>query len=96
MSDQSHELKYRISKYIPIRFRNAVLHQFNVFSDKDADDNEMALIRLSYYHLKQQTTLNFQYRILLTELNYSVDSASMLAHTAKMMVREIKRMARAD
>ena len=50
-----YEIKYKLAKFVPMRFRNAVLDKFLVFRDGDR-----LVLRLSYYHLKKKTTLNYQ------------------------------------
>lgn len=58
------EIKYKLAKFVPMRFRNAVLDKFLVFRDEDR-----VVLRLSYYHLKKKTTLNYQQ--MLTEREVS-------------------------
>lgn len=88
MINQDYEIKYRLSKFVPIKFRDAVLDQFTVVRD---GFHPGLTLRLSYYHLKQKTTLNYQQIITDTELNHPLSGDLILFSTIQMMVRELKK-----
>lgn len=89
MLDPELEIKYRLAKFVPIRFRNAVLDKFLVLRDADR-----IILRLSYYHLKKKTTLNYQQTLTELEISNTHDDDFLLVNTINRMVYAIKQEGR--
>ena len=84
---QDYDIKYQLSKFVPIRFRNAVLHEFTVMQNipQPGYGRDGVIIRLSYYHLKKKTTLNYQQHLTEDDLE-----GNTMLYVAERMVRELK------
>jgi hypothetical protein len=79
------EIKYKLAKFVPMRFRNAVLDKFLVFRDE-----ERLVLRLSYYHLKKKTTLNYQQVLTNMELAHPISGDLAMYSAIGRMVFELK------
>jgi hypothetical protein len=80
-----YDIKYKLAKFVPIRFRNAVLDKFSVFRDEDH-----IVFRLSYYHLKKKTTLNYQQILTNLEISNIHSGELTLIQTISRMVHALK------
>lgn len=85
-TEWDYEIKYKLAKFVPMRFRNAVLDKFLVFRDEDR-----LILRLSYYHLKKKTTLNYQQMLTEREISNIHSGEMVLLSTIGRMVYELKK-----
>ena len=87
------EIKYEFGKHMPISFRDAVLHRFDIEDGMPSYVN----IRIAYLHLKAKTTLNFQLTLSRDELSGMYAPWKQLVRLrAKQIMYELRGAAKAE